>query len=538
MKRIMKWIPMLGSVWLCGCFQVEDDLTLQPDGSGTVRLTVRTSVPEEMQGIFAAQSGGGPVMYPPINQAEAQQFFPRKDFTLKVDAKPADSGKTVTIEAAFKDVNALLASPYGRAHQLALKVQPDGRLKLLALSGCEGMARAAQIKPEGEMAQIQVPGLEEAQKKKGEMRDQFRVTLPNEISQANGARAGKTVTWTAERAKCKDDEEFTAKLAGVLEASCPAQGVKFSPQTPPRLGLAPFAQLAAGRAGAAVAIPDTNKVAAAARFIPCALQVTRAVDLAGEGGPRQSQAQLIGLISLPAELAPQRWGEVKLEEVVDAKGNNLAPKDKEESNIHRFSSYESSVGSEGDEEDAEETGEAAQPKEKSGLKERMVTVEFKAPDWKVKEIARIKGAMELQYLGASEVIKLTNAVPAKLVRSMSANFSAMNFDGNAGQVNDPRLTELGFTVRVPMAMTQSGMTTLSLQTGGAKSSVVELQVFDAEGRPWPTLFAPPDASGGEEQTSQVMIPGMPKPPFSLALLVAGVGASVEVPILVEKAPTR
>src|SRR5208283_3494632 len=113
------------------------------------------------------------------------------------------------------------------------------------------------------------------------MRFQFRVTMPNAVASANGARDGKTVTWLAERAKCKDDDEFAASLGGLLEASCSAEGIKFSPVTPPRLGLLAFSQLTAGKAAAAVALPDTNKIAAAVRFVPCALQVTRTLDLSG-----------------------------------------------------------------------------------------------------------------------------------------------------------------------------------------------------------------------------------------------------------------
>jgi hypothetical protein len=45
-----------------------------------------------------------------------------------------------------------------------------------------------------------------------------------------------------------------------------------------------------------------------------------------------------------------------------------------------------------------------------------------------------------------------------------------------------------------------------------------------------------DSSGGEQHSCQVMVAGKPKPPFSLALAVGGVGASVPVPILLENVP--
>src|SRR5437660_1098584 len=124
MKVLKRWISVSATLLLCGCFQVEDELTLQPDGSGKVALTLHSNLPEDLIGMLSMSSGyggGSGSIYPPVTELEARHFFPPKDFALKVQQKSSDDGKTMTIEASFKDVNALLASPYGRAHQLALK---------------------------------------------------------------------------------------------------------------------------------------------------------------------------------------------------------------------------------------------------------------------------------------------------------------------------------------------------------------------------------------------------------------------------------
>jgi hypothetical protein len=375
--------------------------------------------------------------------------------------------------------------------------------------------------------------MDEAQKKKGEMRFQFRVTLPNAVSEANGPRGGKSVTWTVERANCKDDEEFAARLTGVLEASCSAEGIKFSPVTPPRLGLLPFGELRAGAMAAATALPDTNKILAAARFIPYALQVTRTLDLSGEGSGQASQAQLSGAILLPAGLAPQRWGEAKLEEALDAKGNSLMPKE-EENSFSRMSHYERFDTS--DQADKDESDEPTTRKD-AAEKPHLITLNMKAPEWRIKQIAKIKGTLDLQYLGGTEVVKLSNAVPASLVMDMTKRTSLdSRFDSSRGQITDGRLTALGLSVKVQMAMVQSGMTILSLETSGGKATLVDAQVFDAGGHPWPTVLLQSDSTGVDEQSCQIMVAGKPKPPFSLALAVGGVGASVALPILVENVP--
>jgi hypothetical protein len=288
--------------------------------------------------------------------------------------------------------------------------------------------------------------------------------------------------------------------------------------------------LAAGKTAGTSRLPDANKIIAAARFVPYALQVTRSLDLSGEGGGRDSQAQLTGAILVPADLAPQQWGAVKLEEAVDGKGKSLMPKEDGEG-MSRFS-HHTSFGMREETEEADDA-DAAQPKP-AAEKEHPVTLSFRAPEWKVKEIAKVKGVLELEYLGGSEVIKLSNAVPASVVMDASKGSSiTYSSDSERGQIADSRLAELGLSLRVQMAMVQSGMTTLSLETSGGKATLVDAQVFDAEGRPWPTMLVQDDSSSSEERSCQVMVAGKPKPPFSLAVAVSGVGASVAVPILVE-----
>ena len=111
-----------------------------------------------------------------------------------------------------------------------------------------------------------------------------------------------------------------------------------------------------------------------------------------------------------------------------------------------------------------------------------------------------------------------------------------NGSGSArGHVADARLVELGLSVRVSAASVQGGITTLSLEAGGGKAAVVDAQVFDAEGRPWPTVLAPADPAG-PERAWQLLVAGKPRPPFSLGLELGGAGPVVVVPIVVEKAP--
>jgi hypothetical protein len=168
----------------------------------------------------------------------------------------------------------------------------------------------------------------------------------------------------------------------------------------------------------------------------------------------------------------------------------------------------------------------------NNLQQHVVTFAFRPPDWKVHEIARIKGLIRLQYFGGSQVVKLTNAVPAKWIID-PAKMMGGGFDSSEKPLNSTTLEGLGLSLSVQTCMAQGGMTILMLQTKGKQAALVDAQVFDANGKPWPTILQQQDIGSGEEGPCEVMIAGKPAPPLSLAFLVSGRGSEVDVPILVE-----
>ncbi len=153
-------------VFLCGCIRTKDELTINADGSGKVHIETVSSVPPELsetmeEGMQAGSGGaGGGLFYPPLIEAQARKFFPGKDFSVTVKQQKADNGDiTTVIEAEFKDINALLASPYGRAHQLSVKIV-NGSLVVQGVTGMEAAARLAEIKDESGMGMMgAMPGL-------------------------------------------------------------------------------------------------------------------------------------------------------------------------------------------------------------------------------------------------------------------------------------------------------------------------------------------------------------------------------------------
>lgn len=426
-------------ICLTGCLQTKDELTINADGSGQVRIETRTAAGANTAaaaGMAGAMGGQGLAIYPPSSPGEAKTFFPGKDFVLTARQTNAENGDSITvIEAQYKDINTLLASPYGRAHQLAVELDKDG-LAVKAVTGMEAAARMAEMKDDtglGMMGMMGLPGMAggDAQKRAGEMRAEFRITLPNPVTSANGARDGKTAAWTVERVKCKDAAEFAQQLGVVAEARCTADGLKFTPLTPARLGLQPFAQLTPGARASKAPPLDTNKIAAAVKFVPYGLTVTRAVDLSGKGGMNESGAQLIGAVVVPPEFAPQKWGEPALQEAVDAKGNDLKPKPSAEGEFGGGMNFGGRYfGPAGD----QDVDEEASTNAVSDLR-HVVMFSFHPPDWKVKEIGRLKGSVTLHYFAGAEVVKLTNAIPAHLDHEHGPGHGRRRRHGHDGEAS-------------------------------------------------------------------------------------------------------
>lgn len=532
-KRLL---PALLLLALCGCFKSKDELTLNADGSGSVHIETRVLVaPETLQSLGFSVGAGGeegqPPFYPPTSEEEARRLFPEKLFTVTVKEEKEGDGSALFIDASFKDVNALLNSPYARAHGLALVVT-NGALSLKAVIGIEPAARLAETKQdEAGLLGGQRAGLEELFKVKDRMRAEFQVLLPSAATSASAgaARDGRRVTWIADRQKANDAAEFAQQAGAVLEASCPAEGLKFSPVSSLRLGMVTFSNAPAGVLVQSAAL-DTNQIAAAARFVPSVLRITRTLDLSGEVGALQNHAQLSGAIALPRNLAPQKWGDVVLDTVVDAAGTSLMlPQAGDEFEPSRRYGRRRNDG----QMEEKEEGDGAEKPSKDPELRHPVALEFQPPEWKVKKIARLHGSIALHYFSGAQVVKISHAIPTGWIRVVKRE-NDFDFEPAGQAIDDPKLAANGLTLRLTMGVSQSTFTWLTLDTTGSTASLTDGQVYDAEGRAWPTFFKKEGSAGANSMTLAVV--GQLKAPFSLALVASGAGVTVTVPIQLENVP--
>jgi hypothetical protein len=203
---------------------------------------------------------------------------------------------------------------------------------------------------------------------------------------------------------------------------------------------------------------------------------------------------------------------------------------------HRFEEYRENNLEEDEEAPAAGSATATNPVV-AATAMRLVTLSFRPPDWKVTQIARLKAEAELQYFGAPEIVKLTTTVPAAAIRDMAkmqANPQAMR-EPQSVSLKSERLAALKFELTMRMAMYQGSMTMMMLEGQGSSANLKELQVYDAQGRPWPTMLAR-EHSYGHNSSYQVVVAGQPPAPLSIAVVLNSGGTTVKVPIQLEKLP--
>lgn len=532
MNTIMPCVAALLLLALCGCFKVKEELAIHPDGSGMVRIETEEAADA---GVLRGNlhfpglgESGERAVFPPTSLTEARVLFPEPDFQVSASEEEAPGGgKRTVVTAAFKDVNALLSSRYGKEHQLSLKAG-NGRLVFKARTGLENAIRCATMQLDKELRALAGPEMMEARKKTNEMRAEFRLVLPGAAASPAGMAAGNAVNWVFEHSRCTNSEEYAMRLEGLLEASCSDEGLRFSPATPARLGLAPFNDLAEGGSGVAALAVDAPTVLAAARFVPYALTVARFISLGGRGGSEDNLAVLTGAVVVPKEFEPLRWGLARLSEAVDATGKSLLPEEDRQRGGPR-GSPPSGRAVPDDQEAPEDGAKRTAPAEAR----QGVRLEFRAPEWSVKAIARIRGVQPLQYPGPSQVVKLAGIVAEKMIVDLTLRGSrSFGFGGpNPGVINNERLRAAGLDLRVTKATVYYGMTTVGLAVKGRRSLLLDAQVFDADGRPWPTACQRRDT--GEGEGCDLVVVGRPRGPLSLAVLASSQDTIVEAPLVLD-----
>ena len=498
-----------------GCLRVKDTLHLNADGSGTVEIETVSYLPVAggLEPYQYAFPGVGQVAYPPLTAEDAKRLFPEDVFTLQVEQKKTSGDETATVvKATFKDVNRLLDSPYARAHSLWMGLD-EKTFTVKALTGLQILSNLDAM-AEQDTTMVPIP-MKDLKQNRDKLHVEFTVKLPGAVKADRAAVKGNAATWTVDASVTKDPAKLGEALKAVMTASCPADVLRFKPVSPVRLDLWSFADLNEAPVDEKPRSVDAEKVRSAAKFVPLTFQCTRCFDLSGEGYGRGNSATLTGVITIPKTLAPQRWGAVQLSEVTDDQGRSLLPPQRgREFDRWRYASR----GFFGEPPDAQHRTDAR----------KMLSIPMNVPPPSARALRRLKATVELKYPGARHVIKLKDAVKkvpepdADTAAQVRRVWSRMQPETALAH---PKLQEFGLKIVISDVGFRFGTTTLAMNVTSENAVLTNLQVFDAKGRPWPTLFR-----GMGEEYVHASVVGRPEGPLSLALLVDGGGATVKFPI--------
>jgi hypothetical protein len=517
-----------------GCLKVKDHLTINPDGSGTVRIEVFSAVtPESLRGSrysswLSNLEQGDHVIYPPLHAEHAEKLFPGKAFTVKAtESEAGGNAPTLVVEVAFKDVNTLIASPYGEAHALSLRRDGDV-LRFAAHSGFAGAVIASDADQMRYTARRHVH-------KKGDMAAEFAVSLPSAITKSDGQTKGRTATWSLARADAKDDTAKEIQLfTRPLRAACPAQGIGFTPASPPRLGLFSFNELTAGPAQGMPKPPTRQQVTASARYQPHYAKSVRAFYLPGRGPDRDehggtrhaiqsSGLDVVGILTLPRAYAPNRWATPTIEEARDDLGTNLLANREARAASSRRSTWDSLF--------RHDFGKPTTDEER-----HVLLFDLDAPPPEARRLAALRGAAQLEYFDNYQVIKLPTIIPLEWVRRLTPDRRWVGGVRGRNEIESPLLERLGIRVRIITVEQRTSndrakqrSTRFWFSVTSRDAQVVAIQPYDARGRPWPKVQWAGHFSSRVDPT-HFAFPVHAEPPYSLALLVSATTVRMRVPV--------
>jgi hypothetical protein len=531
-------LPVLALVVLaCGCVEVKDTLTIRADGSGTVRIETVVAPTAMLQGFHSGvvSSDNEEFWYPPTNAQYARALFPGDAFEVRVEPNRGDKDTAgVIVEVKFKDVNALINSPYGRAHSLRLERNGDD-LVLTTRSGVEHIAHAEQFL-KAEHGQSMLAMLDAAAKDYNRFAFQFTVELPGpvEVEGAGVAADGNTLTWAVKPAEAEDRAKAAEQLDQVVTARCRAKDLAFTPEPVVRLDLCAFDKLADDKLADAPPV-DVDKVKAQARFVPVALRVQRSFDLAGSGSPPFGGGNgtvLQGAIVVPRALEPERWGEPVVTYAVDDQGTDLLARTDDDDGpswMRRPRVFISPF--------------AEQPKDEAPDVISSFEAYLEPPDVDAEAIASIKGTIAMHYTGAQYVVRIKDAVAeSSIIDASFDDYRVYGYgdDAEATPLSSDALAQLGLEITLTVAARVPGLLVLRFSFDDEQGRIERIQVFDADGRPWRGVTLV-DLYGGFSPMRQrpaygIAVVGAPKAPLSLAIVLRTAGPRVDVPFELTNVP--
>ncbi len=515
-------LVLLTGLLLTGCTRVEDHLTINADGSGTVVIkTIQSEhMPEQMllqRGMMADEA---PILiYPPMTTDEAEILFPGDGFTIEELQEDDDAAHSISI--SFKDINDLLASPYADIRALSVSTDAEaGKLVVKSRGGLHAIGSmvsaiteeyADQAMNSMELGKEQIDAIE------SEFSVRFTISLPNDVAAEDGEANGNTATWNVTRADYESRDAFSKDLQRVMVASCSLNNITFKPDSPMRMNLHNFDSLKEGGVGEGDKVSiDTEKVLSQAEVKPLVVMHSRTSNYTGESWGNENAGWVVAYVTLPKEFKPLRWSEFQVDKIVDDQGNDLMQQIDED----RMGYGVYGIGYDLNQERG--MFGTSTPKDTTQAV-RYFYIPFNTPESTAKNLTTIEGSIKAMYGGQPMLIKLPG-----VIESIGDSNDFNMVDDEAG-IDNPSLKQANLNLQIRYISNDGPMVSIMLTAESDETLVKNVQVFDSKGRPFPTY----NASGygmGDDDDIHLMVVGQPEPPLSLALLVDAASMSVQVPV--------
>ncbi|MCP4109145.1 MAG: hypothetical protein GY749_27055 [Desulfobacteraceae bacterium] len=495
--------------FLVSCIRTKEHIIINKDGSGRVIIESQA----EMQfdrfyhthagRMFSSDSSNSAYLF--MNGKESLEIlFPGDSFKIQLkELKEKKYATGTAAEIEFADINDLLASPYGKIKSLEA-TRDEKYLNIRARTGLEHFIFGITTKDTEFLEEFAAISGQDISKK-SEMFFEFKVTFPGKPVKGNGQITDQTSVWTIDCASLKDEDKIRQESVKIMTASCPSTEIAFSPNTPPRLSLDNFQHLKEQKT-AYGKIPSREKIIANVSFIPHKLLIKRSFDISGyEYGATESYSYLSGVIAIQSQLAPQKWGDNQLIEIFDNLNNSLKPSGKKARRWdNRYSNRTRSHYS-----------------EKTQKEQRPMSFIFKVPDRSAQKIKTFKAEVEMIYSSGAQVVKIDKAIRENIITDSDKGRGKRLKE----RVSHPELLKSGVNLSIAKVITRGDLLMIFMYSDKSEASVIQFQVFDAQGLPWPTLYNPVS----DRSTSPIIVIGKPEHPLSLALMVSA-GISVKIPV--------
>ena len=221
---------LAGAALASGCLRVEEDIVLNPDGTGhlTARYTVVPAMLDRIAGA-ARSATNQPGVPPPAGAAALLQIDEaavRKDFSsfselglVLRDIRVDETGgvRSVRVEVDFRDLSGLAHSEFFASPALTLEQAPSGHFVLSQEAPlAQSLAGDLRARP-GEVDAAMAALFKDFQAT-------VRVTVPGDIVATSAAsRSGRTATWTFDVAR--DPGAFARARAQALTVEFKGDGL-------------------------------------------------------------------------------------------------------------------------------------------------------------------------------------------------------------------------------------------------------------------------------------------------------------------------